>query len=285
MPHTNTPLRYPGGKSQITPLVTDIMEANGLIGGEYAEPFSGGAGIAINLLLSGKVGHIYLNDFDEAIYAFWHSVLNQSDALCQQITETEVTIEEWHRQKEILFGDTQDLLAKGFAALFLNRTNRSGILKAGVIGGLQQAGAYKLDCRFTKPTLIKKINKIAALADQVTLTQLDVLDFIHQVIPQTAENTLVNLDPPYFKRGQELYTNAFEHADHAHLANAVRQIERYWMVTYDFAPEIIGLYEGLPQYSNQLNYSAQQKRVGTELLVLDPRLTPPTILTPQQLAG
>lgn len=285
MPHTNTPLRYPGGKSQITPLVTDVMEANGLIGGEYAEPFSGGAGIAINLLLSGKVSHIYLNDFDEAIYAFWHSVLNQSDALCQLITETEVTIEEWHRQKEILFGDTQDLLAKGFSALFLNRTNRSGILKAGVIGGLQQAGAYKLDCRFTKPTLIKKINKIAALADQVTLTQLDVLDFIHQVIPQTAENTLVNLDPPYFKRGQELYTNAFEHDDHAHLADAVRQVERFWMVTYDFAPEIIELYEGLPQYSNQLNYSAQQKRVGTELLVLDPRLTPPTILAPQQLAG
>ncbi|WP_028301539.1 DNA adenine methylase [Oceanospirillum beijerinckii] len=284
MPSTNTPLRYPGGKSQLTPLIIELMQANNLLAGEYAEPFSGGAGIAINLLLKGHVNHIYLNDFDEAIYAFWYSVINFSEALCELIEKTDITMDEWHRQKSILFSDTPDLLEKGFAALFLNRTNRSGILKAGVIGGLKQAGSYKLDCRFTKPTLIKKIQRITEHRDSITLTQLDALEFIKCILPTSSKNTLINLDPPYFKRGQELYTNAYSRNDHQELAKAVQAIDRSWMVTYDYTPEIRELYQQYPMYSNKLNYSAQTKRIGTELLILDPKLIAPGSLKDQRIS-
>ncbi len=276
MPVTDTPLRYPGGKSQLTPVVVDILTRNGMLYGEYAEPFAGGAGIAMTLLLNNYVSGIYLNDIDPAIYAFWHSVLHQPDALSARIQQVEVTIEEWHRQRKVFLDpDCTDILDKGFATLFLNRTNRSGILRGGVIGGLQQTGNYKIGCRFNKADLTRKVRRIADYQDQITLTCMDAAKFVKKVFPKSSSNTLVNLDPPYFGKGPELYTNFYKAADHAKLADAVSLLKRRWIVTYDDTPEIRQLYDAHPTYSSSLNYSAQIKRVGVELLVADRRLKLP----------
>lgn len=276
MPITDTPLRYPGGKSQLIPFVIELLRDNDLFYGEYAEPFAGGAGIAMHLLLNDYVSRIYLNDFDPAIHALWHSILHDTDAFCDRIEHTDVSIEEWHHQRQVYFDNSgASMFDKGFATLFLNRTNRSGIIKAGVIGGLKQAGTYKLDCRFIKPDLIRKIRRIAAYSDQIVLTCLDAAEFVRDIIPTTSEHTLVNLDPPYYDKGPELYTNFYRPADHAALALEVGTIDRPWMVTYDDTPEIRMLYGKYPRYSTSLNYSAQVKRVGTELLVLDPGLIAP----------
>lgn len=273
MPVTDTPLRYPGGKSQLAPLVIDILRKNDLIYGEYAEPFAGGAGIAMTLLLNSYVSRIYLNDIDPAIHAFWHSVLHDTEDLCRRMIDTPVTMDEWRRQRTI-FLDTAcaDITAKGFATLFLNRTNRSGILRGGVIGGLNQDGNYKLDCRFNRQDLVRKIKRIALHADLIELSCLDAATFVKTVVPRTSKHTLVNLDPPYYSKGPELYTNFYRHEDHAALAHAVATIKRRWMVTYDDTPEIRHLYSRWRNFSSNLVYSAQVKRVGVELLVVDDRL-------------
>ena len=72
---------------------------------------------------------------------------------------------EWRQQREV-YGrrETADLDELGFATLFLNRTNRSGIIGGGVIGGKQQHGAWGLDARFTKSDLVQRIKKGAVLA-------------------------------------------------------------------------------------------------------------------------
>jgi DNA adenine methylase len=276
MPTTDTPLRYPGGKSQLTPVVIDILSGNNMLYGEYAEPFAGGAGVAMTLLLNDYVSAIYLNDVDPAIYSFWYSVLNHTEDLCHLIQSADVTIAEWHRQR-FIFQTTgaKPHLQLGFATLFLNRTNRSGILKAGVIGGLDQTGNFKLDCRFNKADLTRKIRRIGAYRDQIFLSCLDALNFIKTVLPTSAKQTLVNLDPPYFGKGPELYTNFYSAKDHALLAKAVVGLKRRWIVTYDDTPEIRSLYSDYPMYSSSLNYSAQVKRVGIELLVADPLLALP----------
>lgn len=281
MPVTDTPLRYPGGKSQLIPFVIELLRDNDLFYGEYAEPFAGGAGIALHLLLNDYVSRIYLNDFDPAIHAFWHSILHDTDAFCERIKQTEVNIDEWHRQRKVYFDPSEaSTLDKGFATFFLNRTNRSGIIKAGVIGGLGQSGTYKLDCRFIKPDLIRKIKRVAGYREQIVLTCLDAAEFVRDEIPKTGEHTLVNLDPPYYDKGPELYTNFYRPADHAALAHEVANIDRHWMVTYDDTPEIRKLYEQYPCYSTSLNYSAQVKRIGTELLVLGP-----TLVAPESISG
>src|SRR5690348_6636109 len=178
MPITNSPLRYPGGKTQLTPLVVQIMRANDLFYGEYAEPFAGGAGIACSLLFDGYVSKIHINDLDPAIYAFWHSVVHETEPFIRLLERTPVTIEEWRRQRAIHINGRASILKRGFAAFFLNRTNRSGIINGGVIGGLSQRGVYPIDCRFHKANLIKKIERLGVHSDQIEVTAMDALEFI-----------------------------------------------------------------------------------------------------------
>ena len=233
----------------------------------------------MSLLLNGYVDQIHINDIDPSIYSFWFSVLHHTDGLCASIENTKVTMDEWYRQREIhAESDLTNITRLGFSTLFLNRTNRSGILNGGVIGGYAQESAYTIDCRFNKADLVRKIRRIAAYRSQIHLSRLDAVDFVSEVIPNTGERTLVNLDPPYYRKGRELYTNFYQRDDHQKLAESVFTIRRRWMVTYDNAPEISRLYARYPMYFYGLNYSAQLKRVGTELMVIDPELRIPSAM-------
>ena len=285
MPTTDTPLRYPGGKTQLSPLVSDLLRSNDLLRGVYAEPFAGGAGVAWRLLLSGHVSEVWLNDIDPGIHSFWKSVLENSDDLCELIEITPVTMDEWHKQRTVL-QESRAALKIGFATLFLNRTNRSGIIGAGVIGGKAQTGNYKLDCRFNKPELIEKIRRIASYADVVKLTRDDAKVCLERWSKELPTRSLINIDPPYFAKGQDLYTNFYNPRDHEVLAAQIRRLKRPWMLTYDDAPEIEQLYAGLPVYRKGLIYYAQVKRRASELLVISPKLTPPASLQqPSPLAA
>ncbi|MEA5150737.1 DNA adenine methylase [Xanthomonas arboricola] len=279
MPVTDSPLRYPGGKTQLSGFVTDLMRANDLFYGTYVEPFAGGAGIAWKLLLENYMSEIIINDIDPSVYAFWSSVLRHTDDLCELIERTDVTIEEWQRQRLIQNKSKPKVVELGFSTFFLNRTNRSGIIKAGVIGGINQNGNYLLDCRFNKADLIKKIRRIALYKDQVKLHREDAKTFLEKINKVTGKKSLINIDPPYYKRGPELYCSFYQHEDHVELAGVIRKIKTPWMLTYDDSAEIANLYDGLPIYRKELNYSAQTKRIGVELLVLDRRLSPPASLS------
>ncbi|NAW58737.1 MULTISPECIES: DNA adenine methylase [unclassified Vibrio] len=265
-----SPLRYPGGKSKLTAYVVETLKLNNLEGGTYVEPFAGGCAIAWYLLLEGHVRKVWINDLDPAIHAFWYCVLNKTDALCQLIQDTPVTIEEWHKQKSIYESKNDDLLKLGFATFFLNRTNRSGIIKAGVIGGLEQTGNYLLDCRYQKDTLIEKIVAIAARKADIVLTNLDAAAFIDEYVSQIDDRCLVNIDPPYYVKGKGLYQNFFEHDDHYRLFRSVRDISHPWIVTYDDTPEICGIYAEFEPQSFDLTYTAQTKRKGSEVIIHGP---------------
>lgn len=280
MPITDSPLRYPGGKSQLAPLVIDVLRKNDLLYGSYVEAFAGGAGLAWKLLLNSYVSHIHINDIDRVIYAFWHSALNDADEMCARIESTKITVKEWRKQRAIQEQPKASLIDLGFSTLFMNRTNRSGIIRGGVIGGLKQTGKFRIDCRFNRQDLIRKIRRIAGHKNQVSLHQLDALKFLKTVVPKIEERSLVNLDPPYMAKGPDLYNNHYTPDDHADLAKAVRGIRQPWMVTYDDTSTARILYSRFPCFSLKLNYSVQVKRVGVELLVLDPRLNIPDTLLP-----
>lgn len=267
-----SPLRYPGGKSKLTAYVLETLKLNQLEGGTYVEPFAGGAAIAWYLLLENHVTNIHINDLNPSIYAFWHCVLKSTDDLCSLIEKTPVTIEEWHKQKKIQSFSNTSLLERGFSTFFLNRTNRSGIIKGGAIGGLSQEGNYKIDCRFNKVRLIEQIQNIASRKDSITLTNLDAVEFIEAVLPCIEDKCLVNIDPPYYVKGKGLYQNFFEHKDHCRLYKSITSIKQPWILTYDDTPEINEIYS---EYSPQpfgLTYTAQEKRKGTELIMHQPSL-------------
>ena len=161
MSRAHSPLRYPGGKSCLYSLVCDFLRRNKLQRGHYAEPYAGGASLALSLLFNGQVSDIHLNDVDRGIWSFWDSVLNHTEDLCALIESTAITVEEWHRQRETYRSrNISEGLVLGFATFFLNRTNRSGIIgTGGIIGGLGQKGEYKIDCRFNREELIRRIRR------------------------------------------------------------------------------------------------------------------------------
>jgi len=267
-----SPLRYPGGKSKLTAYVLETIELNGLEGGTYVEPFAGGCAIAWYLLLNKKVAKVYINDLDPAIHAFWYSVLYRTDELCKLITSTPITMDEWYKQQNIYRTGSENSLQLGFATLFLNRTNRSGIIKGGVIGGKSQSGDYKIDCRFNKERIIEQVKKIASNRDAIRLSNLDATHFIDEFLPEITGKALVNIDPPYYIKGKGLYQNFFEHNDHYRLFESVRRITHPWIVTYDDTPEIRGIYSEFSPESFGLTYTAQTKCKGSEIIIHSPEI-------------
>lgn len=278
MPVTDSPLRYPGGKTQLAPFVIDLARANNLYGGVYAEPFAGGAGIAWRLLLNGDMTEVWLNDIDPALFAFWQTVVHNPDPLCERVLKTALTMEEWHRQRVTLADEQSSRLDLAFAVLFLNRTNRSGILKGGVIGGLDQTGNYKLDCRFNKEALINKIQRIHIYREVIHISRLDAKECLLNWDKRFPPKALLNIDPPYYRQGRDLYLSFYGPSDHRNLAQVISNLESPWMLTYDDEPEIERLYAGTPLYRKSLIYYAQVKRRASELLILSPKLKRPATL-------
>ncbi|WP_409306135.1 DNA adenine methylase [Pectobacterium sp. B1J-3] len=269
MSQTPSPLRYPGGKTAIIKMIHKIIYDNGLQRCGYSEPYAGGCGLALSLLFKGYVHKLNLNDYDRSIWAFWHSILHDTERFVKKIIDTEVTLDEWYKQREIQKNKNQaESFELGFSTFFMNRTNRSGIiLKAGVIGGFHQSGKYKIDCRFTKKNLIDKINRISLYKNKISIHNLDAVDFLKKIDEEESKNNLFFIDPPYFVKGSTLYTNFYEKEDHRILYNEIIKLKSPWLLTYDNAPEIKELYESLIQYTFSLKYSAADKKIGTELLI------------------
>ena len=263
----NTPLRYPGGKSKFAPVIKHIIEKNNL-NGHYIEPYAGGAGVALDLLFSGYCTDIHINDLDLAIYHFWKAITEETEDFIRLVNDTKVTIEEWHNQKAILTEEVNATeLERGFATFFLNRTNRSGILKAGVIGGLGQTGTYKLDCRFNKPDLIKRIERIGNMANKIHVTNFDTGTWLPKLDDEIPANSLIYLDPPYYEKGRGLYRNFYQHQDHLSIQEKLSNIKTPWVVSYDNHPNIKEIYQQYRQGEYTLNYSASKKVKTKEIII------------------
>ncbi len=284
--NSNTPLRYPGGKGRLTPFIKLVFEQNNLLDGHYCEPYAGGAGVAVNLLLQEYASTIHLNDIDKSIYAFWHSVVNSTDEFCKMIRDVRVTVDEWRKQRAIQFdGKNHSLLELGFSTFFLNRTNRSGIIDAGIIGGLNQTGAWKIDARFTKKALCQRVEKIAFYRSRIRLYNLDAVTLITNVLPTLPQKSLVYLDPPYYFKAQDLYQNHYTHDDHVAIAKLVKnKLKIPWIVSYDNTPEIINLYHSFPTITYGMSYSAGDKYNGSEAMFFNRKVSIPDIKNPAKVA-
>jgi len=260
-----SPLRYPGGKRKVINFMKLLFLENGLTGSNYVEPYAGGASVALALLYDDYVDHIHINDLDDSVFAFWQAVLTDADTLCARIHDTRVTMDEWHRQRAVQADPSAQSLDRAFSTFFLNRTNRSGIITGGVIGGQDQTGKWKLDARFNKDHLIKRIQKVARFRSRITLTRLDAADLLLDWL-NTDQDGFVYLDPPYYVKGEGLYTNFYEHAHHEVIADLVSRLSCTWVVSYDGVPEILRLYTGYSILPYTLSYSAADRYRGDEVM-------------------
>jgi DNA adenine methylase len=274
-----SPLRYPGGKNKLSAFLAKICIENN-INGHYVEPYSGGASVALFLLLEGFVSKITINDKDRAIYAFWHSVLNKTNQLCELINKTEITVKEWKKQKVVQNNkETADLLELGFSTFFLNRTNRSGIINAGIIGGKEQTGNYLMDCRFNKAELINRIKIIAKKKKSIKLYKKDAIKLIDKIQKDSIDNNVIfYFDPPYYLKASSLYMNHYQDENHKIVSEKIKSIKNIkWIVSYDNVPEIKKLYLEISKKEYSFKHTVYNSRDGLEILFFSPTLKQPEI--------
>lgn len=276
MPSTYSPLRYPGGKTKFYDYVRELLRCNNMLGETYMEPFAGGAGLALKLLLNDDVKRIIINDYDTAIYSFWHSILYETDAFCELINTTPVTTEEWKKQREIYMNHNGNIsLDVGFSTFFLNRTNVSGVIKGGIIGGQEQQGAYKIDARYNGQNLISKILNIAEKREQIVLLNQDAKELLQPQQLRRYYKTFINLDPPYVKKGAQLYKNAFTDADHRELSELISNCNRKWIVTYDICSLVADLYQDFRSSYLDVTYSVRMSKKAQEYIFFSDNLELP----------
>lgn len=263
-----SPLRYPGGKTKLAGFIRLAIQNLNIQDCTYVEPFAGGAGVALSLLLDNVVERIVINDYDKSIYSFWRAIKQEPNDLIARIKNTPITIEEWYRQKAIYSSSTSYSLDFAFATLFLNRTNRSGILNAGPIGGYAQAGEWKIDVRFNKDAIISKIEAIAKVRNRIIVYNKDIISLLHNYVPSLDGNLFFYFDPPYFNKGQELYKNYFTPSDHKKVYDVISQeITAPWIVTYDDVTSIKEVYSNYDIRMFDLMYSAANKGVASEIMI------------------
>ena len=267
MPVTESVLRYPGGKTQLYAAVKALIEYNSFGNCTYVEPFAGGAGLALKLLYNGVVPNIAINDFDPAIYAVWHACLYEPNELKKLIQTTPLTIDEWDRQKAIYSNPNKhSILELGFAALYLNRTNKSGIIEGGVLGKRDQSGPYKMTARFNRDTLCTKVSRITSYKDKILLLNFDAKDLLADVDNIIGDKVFINIDPPYVKKGAELYRNFFNEEDHSTLSHIISLCTCPWIVTYDVCELIYKLYKEYRCSKIDVRYSVNIKRNANEYI-------------------
>ena len=272
-----SPLRYPGGKGKLEPFMELLIRQTGHVGGTYVEPFAGGAGIALELLEKEIVNDIVINDLDKGIYSFWRAILTETDRFINNIRNVELSIDEWNRQREIIDACSRYSYELGFATFYLNRTNRSGIIKGGVIGGIEQAGNWRMDARFNREALIERIVKIASRKKHIHLYNKDVNSFIQNYLPKYQQNAFVYFDPPYFDKGKQLYLNFFSYDDHVRIERMINnQVNCDWVITYDDVQEIADIYQNHILKRFDLNYSAAVKRKASEIIIFKRKSMIPT---------
>lgn len=262
-----SPLRYPGGKAKLLPLFSELICSNDLYNRTYVEPYAGGAGLALKLLGHGFVRAIEINDIDTAIATFWKAILTETEAFCSLVSSVELSVSEWRRQKAIHADEkSASDLQRGFAAFYLNRTSRSGIIEgSGPIGGYDQKSIWTVDARFNRRALINQISEIARFADRISVSCRDALDFVSPKLK--SEKYFVYLDPPYYVKGRKLYKNFYCDADHVKIAKLLSaRRDGAWVLSYDYAPRIAELYEGFAPLVYSLLYSAGPVGYGTEVI-------------------
>ncbi len=276
-----SPLRYPGGKARLTDFLAELISSKSdnedVV---FVEPFAGGAGAALTLLCTGKVSKIVINDLDPAIYAFWKTAVHNTEYLIRKIRRTEVSISEWRKQQSIYRNKTSNEAKLAFATFFLNRTNRSGIIEGGPIGGFDQKGEWKLNARFNKEALINRLKTIQSFQEQIEVTNLDGIRLLKQIQQKKSyKDHFIFIDPPYIEKGQLLYLNHYQKKNHESLATFLDTSILDWVMTYDDTPLVHELYSGKAVKKFKIPHTAHSRKIGKEVIISPlPLKTPPKLL-------
>jgi DNA adenine methylase len=264
------PLRYPGSKSRFYKQFRDFFCQLNLSGRRIVEPYAGSASISLSLLADGLVTSAQLIERDPLIFSFWKSVFLHTEELVDAIKEIPVNMESWadiRKNLHVTEPDESRTVELGLAGLFLNRTNFSGVLHAGPIGGASQSSSYAVDCRFNKDEIISRIEIISKYREKVDVCFGDAVDFLKKNRDDPKKEAIYYIDPPYFKEGKKLYRHYYDTAEHTALARTLAESHFDWILSYDAHHVIEHLYADFSRIDKVFRYSSKTPKKGLEFLI------------------
>ena len=236
-----SPLRYPGGKTWLIPHIREwLRETQPEI---LIEPFAGGAIVSLTAVMEELVSSTMMIEIDRDVAAFWRSAL-----------ESGATLSEWVRRFSPTHESVAQLAAEaprtveehGFRTLVLNRTRRGGILAPGASLTRKGENGKGILSRWYPETLARRLAAIGEYADRLAFLEGDGMKVLPVLLRGWGRRAGVFLDPPYTahggkRAGSRLY--AHTDIDHAALFAMLAAHDSSFLMTYDVAPEIVGLVE------------------------------------------
>ncbi len=283
-----TPLRYPGGKTWLLDYVKEFLKFHRLEPIALVEPYAGSASISIGLLRVGLVQEAFISEKDPLIVAFWNAVLENNDELIEYVSTLEISMDTWFSSKKYLSYDSAEkysTIELAGAFLFFNRTNYSGIIKGGPLGGKRQESSYKLDCRFNRKRIMEKIRNLQGLEGRLHVSESDGIDFMEKMAMNGPEEMIFYIDPPYYGAGKNLYRYYFTDKEHEELSAFLTTLELPWLLSYDDAEFIKALYKKKTKFPVYTDYqSGYLKKDVKELLISNyiiPPIAPKTLIESQ----
>ena len=256
-----SPLRYPGSKRKLCNYLGRVLTHNDLRPQILVEPFVGGGSVFLNFLSINEGSEAIIADKDELVYSFWKVLFTEPSHLINFVKKVKVNLENFEKYKYIS-SHTHEFNRKKLAetCLFLNRTSFSGILddSAGPIGGREQKSLYKIDCRFGRENLIKKIKRISIFKNRVTVLSYsweDTLKYVSGKDKYRNVSLLFYFDPPFYEKADKLYRHHFDSASHKNLRDKLMKLKQSWILSYDRAKEIQHLYSTFGRINVSMPYS------------------------------
>jgi len=213
----------------------------------FVDVFVGGGSVAVAVANEYPLVKFVLNDLDDWIFSFWNSMtdkqecnrlLSYIDQYKNPIIDDFNALRKSSERKGLTCG------YKGFIGLFFNRTTFSGIFKSGAIGGADQSGTYKIDCRYNSAKLkdyIVAINNNFSNRT-VNVTNKDFREIITAYKDQ--EDALLYLDPPYMRQGNTLYNQFMIEKDYDDMANMLKECKCKWVLSHDDYKPFVKLFDG-----------------------------------------
>lgn len=253
-----SPLNYVGSKAKVVKNLEAMMPTDWT---EFREPFAGGLSLSLHLMQKFPDRRYWVNDLDPFVSCFWSVLATQPQQLEKTLTHylleyptdrDKVCLAEWAKG---LIGETQGVER---AALFyiMCKTSFSSLAFDSTCTHPWRFNAGGIESLVAVGKFLKSVN--------LSVTDLDYADCLAD-----APGVFIFCDPPYlidrYLYGQN--GNMHRNFDHRRFANTVNRLKSRWMVSYNDDLLIRRYFESHRISKMQIQYTMQDKRKETELVI------------------
>jgi DNA adenine methylase len=252
-----SPLRYPGGKTRLAPLISELVLNENIK--EFREPMVGGGSVFLYIhTLLPNIKYI-IGDIDIDVANFWLTLRDQPDELMKFLLLNKDRFIDTKSIKEFVW--KEDNTSKAAKFFVYNRSSFSGLTYC---GGLSENATKE---RFTK----KSITDLKNISEALQNVEIDCADYCRSLL-KGGKDVMVYLDPPYYSNSESNLYKTHKQFDHHALAIELRICKHKWMLSYDYSTTITNLYKQyhiMPvkiQYGMD-NVGGKKTKLGQEILI------------------